>query len=68
MGDLIASLLATTPKQIFKSSIVGVRIFFTHFLTADIGVRYQQNFDTIADAKVEANIGLSIPTHLVSRW
>jgi len=48
-------------------SIVGVRIFFTRFLTADIGVRYQQNFDTIADAKVEANIGLSIPTHLVSK-
>jgi hypothetical protein len=49
-------------------SIVGVRIFFTRFLTADIGVRYQQNFDTIADAKVEANIGVSIPTHLVSGW
>jgi len=49
-------------------SIVGVRIFFTRFLTADIGVRYQQNFDTIADAKVEANIGISIPTHLVGRW
>lgn len=46
-------------------AIVGARIFLTRFLTTDIGVRYQENFKTIADAKIEARVSISIPTHLV---
>jgi hypothetical protein len=46
-------------------AIVGARIFLTRFLTADIGVRYQENFETVADAKIEASISISIPTHLI---
>ena len=46
-------------------AIVGARVFLTRFLTTDIGVRYQENFKTAAEAKIEARISLSIPTHLV---
>jgi hypothetical protein len=46
-------------------TVVGVRIFITRFLTADVGVRYQQDFETIADAKLEGKISLGIPTHLL---
>jgi len=46
-------------------AIVGARVFLTRFLTTDIGVKYQENFNTAADAKIEARISLSIPTHLV---
>ncbi|HIE26045.1 TPA: hypothetical protein EYP66_02025 [Candidatus Poribacteria bacterium] len=46
-------------------AIVGARIFITRFLTADIGVRYQENFKTVADAKIEASFSVSIPTHLI---
>jgi hypothetical protein len=46
-------------------AIVGARIFLTRFLTADIGVRYQENFDTVADAKIETSLAIAIPTHLI---
>ena len=46
-------------------TVAGVRIFITRFITADVGVRYQQDFDTIADAKLEGKVGLAIPTHLL---
>jgi hypothetical protein len=46
-------------------AIVGARIFLTRFLTTDIGVRYQENFKTVADAKIEARVSISIPTHLI---
>jgi hypothetical protein len=46
-------------------AIVGARIFLTRFLTADIGARYQENFETVADAKIEVNLSVSIPIHLI---
>ncbi|MBI1927828.1 hypothetical protein HYR99_26765 [Candidatus Poribacteria bacterium] len=46
-------------------TVAGVRVFITRFITADIGVRYQADFDTIADAKLEGKLGLAIPTHLL---
>ena len=46
-------------------AIVGARIFLTRFLTTDVGVRYQENFKTIADAKIEARVSITIPTHLI---
>ncbi len=46
-------------------TIAGVRVFITRFITADIGVRYQEDFETIADAKLEGKLGLAIPTHLL---
>lgn len=46
-------------------AILGARIFLTRFLTADIGVRYQENFESVADAKMEVSLSLSIPTHLI---
>jgi hypothetical protein len=46
-------------------TVAGVRVFITRFITADIGVRYQEDFDTIADAKLEGKLGLAIPTHLL---
>ncbi len=45
--------------------VAGVRVFITRFLTADIGVRYQEDFKTIADAKLEGKLALAIPTHLL---
>jgi len=46
-------------------AIAGARVFLTRFLTTDIGVKYQEDFTTAADAKIEARISLSIPTHLI---
>ena len=46
-------------------AIVGARIFLTRFMTADIGVRYQENFETVADAKIEVSLSVSIPIHLI---
>ena len=46
-------------------AIAGARVFLTRFLTTDIGLKYQENFDTAADAKIEARVSLAIPTHLI---
>jgi len=46
-------------------TVFGVRFFFTNYLTTDVGIRYQGNFETVADANIEAKLSLSIPTHLI---
>jgi len=46
-------------------AIAGARVFLTRFLTTDIGLKYQENFKTAADARIEARVSLAIPTHLV---
>jgi hypothetical protein len=56
------------PKEKIDSvwmTIGGVRYFLTHFITIDIGVKYREDFDSIADANVESRIAVSIPTHLI---
>ena len=43
----------------------GVRFFFTKFVATDIGVRYQGNFESVADANIELKLAASFPTHLI---
>ncbi len=43
----------------------GVRFFFTQYVTTDVGLRYQGNFDSVADTNIEAKLAVSIPTHLI---
>ncbi|MDZ7288986.1 MAG: hypothetical protein ONB44_01250 [candidate division KSB1 bacterium] len=44
------------------AGVVGVRFYFTNWLAADTGVRYRSDFDGIADANIQANINLLLPT------
>jgi len=43
----------------------GVRFFFTQYVTTDVGLRYQGNFDSVTDTNIEAKLAVSIPTHLI---
>ena len=43
----------------------GVRFFFTQYVTTDVGLRYQGNFESVADTNIEAKLAVSIPTHLI---
>ena len=46
-------------------AMLGVRFFATRHLSADVGVRYQQNYEGVSDASIEVKIDTSIPTHLI---
>ena len=43
----------------------GVRFFFTQYVTTDVGLRYQGNYDSVTDTNIEARVAVSIPTHLI---
>ncbi|MBM3238326.1 hypothetical protein FJZ31_18700 [Candidatus Poribacteria bacterium] len=43
----------------------GVRFFFTQYVATDIGIRYQGNFESVADANIETKLAVSFPTHLI---
>lgn len=45
----------------------GVRVFFAPYLSADVGVQYQEDFDTVADTNLEARISLLVPVHQLLR-
>ncbi len=46
-------------------AILGVRFFPTNYLAADVGVRYQENYEGVSDANIEIKLDLSIPTHVL---
>lgn len=43
------------------SGMIGVRFFFTNWLAIDTGVRYQSDFDGIADSKIQASLNVFLP-------
>jgi len=43
----------------------GVRYFYHRYGTFELGVRYQSNYDGIADSAIEAKLRLGWPTHLI---
>lgn len=70
MGEFewIPSFKEADPKDKIDSiwmAIGGVRYFLTNFIAIDIGVKYREDFDSIADANIESRVALSIPTHLI---
>lgn len=48
--------------------LFGVRFFATRYIAADVGVRYQSNYEGVSDANIEFKIDTSIPTHLLYEY
>ena len=43
----------------------GVRFFFSKHVVADIGVRYQSNYEGLSESVIHSKLRMSLPTHLI---
>ena len=46
-------------------AMLGIRFFPTNYLAADVGVRYQENYEGVSDANIEIKLDMSIPSHML---
>jgi hypothetical protein len=49
-------------------ALLGVRFFVTKYVAADVGIRYQGNYEGVSDAKIEIKLDTLIPTHLIYEY
>ena len=69
MGELDWSANFVTPDKIDEVWIAtgGVRFFFSKHVAADIGVRYQSNFNGLSESVLHSKLHFSLPTHLIRK-
>ncbi len=69
MGELDWSADFVTPDKIDEVWVAtgGVRFFFSKHVAADIGVRYQSNFDGLSESVLHSKLRFSLPTHLIRK-